>query len=335
VARTLPVCGALFALVLAVLVAYIRIGSQGNHSFELIWHELMRGPGGDGANVIVWQIRLPRGLMVALVGGLLGAVGSAFQALFRNPLADPYIVGVSSGAAVGGAAALLLGFADSLGGMGMILGGFVAALLSLLIVVALAQRRAVLDINSLLLAGVTVGTLLSAVLSLMLLMSGHDSTRVLSFLLGHTSDASWQKVAVLFPALVIGVGLLYRRTRELNVLAVNSATAQRLGVNVPGLTWFVLIVGTAMTAVAVSTVGIVGFVGLVAPHIARRLLGVDWRATFPAATLIGMVTMLVADLIAQRGINWFGGHLVTEVNVGIIAALIGAPSLLILMRKAG
>lgn len=322
---------------LLLLLIYVRIGSDGDHGTTAIAEQIWHGPGGDHVvNTIVWQVRLPRGFTVMLVGAILGLVGCAFQALFRNPLADPYIVGVSSGSAVGGALALIFGFGAWLGGAGMLAAGFLGGVLSLLLVYGLARKNRVVDVQNLLLAGVTVAALLSAVLSFILMLAGKDTTRILGFLLGHTSDSTWTKVSLLFPTLVIGLAFLYSRSRRLNALAVGEASAERLGVDVKRLTNEILLVGTAMTAAAVGAVGIVGFIGLVAPHLARRLFGVDWRVSLPGSAMIGTAVMLLADLIGQRVMSVIMGAVGTgmEVNVGIVSALLGAPSLLILLRRS-
>ncbi len=318
-----------------LMLVYVRVGSVGNHGFGAIAEQILRGPRGDHfLNDVVWQIRLPRGLTVALVGAILGLVGCAFQALFRNPLADPYIVGVSSGSAVGGALALIFGFGAWLGGVGMLAAGFAGGMVSLILVYGLARKHRVVDVQSLLLAGVTVAALLSAVLSFILMLAGHDTTQILGFLLGHTSDSSWTKVGLLFPTLVIGLAFLYSRSRRLNALAVGEASAERLGVDVRRLTKEILLVGTAMTAAAVGSVGIVGFIGLVAPHLARRLFGVDWRVSLPGSALLGTIVLLIADLIGQRALSEIMQRPGMEVNVGIVSALLGAPSLLILLRRS-
>ena len=321
---------------LLALIVYIRVGSHADIPVADLLKQLFAGPtGAHAANDIVWQIRLPRGLAVMLVGALLGAVGSAFQALLRNPLAEPYIVGVSSGAAVGGAMALVAGVAGFAGGLSGMFAGFLGGLAALALVFALARRHGQVDVSTLLLAGVAVGALLSAVLSFVLLFAGHDTNRVLGFLLGHTSDMTWQKVAALAPILIVGLAVLLRTSRALNAFALGEGTAQRLGVDVPRLSRTILIAGTAMTAAAVGAVGIVGFVGLVAPHISRRVVGVDWRKSLPMAALVGMLVMLAADLIAQRGLSMLTGKPGMEVNVGIVAAILGAPSVLVLLKRQG
>lgn len=320
---------ALAFLCLASLLIHIAVGSFLWESPLAVLSELMRGQVGDtGFNNIVWQIRLPRGLGSALVGGILGAVGSAFQALFRNPLAEPYVVGVSSGAAAGGTAALVFGFAGALGGFGMLAASFAGGGLALVLVFAIAGRRGVINIQTLLLAGVVVGTLLSALMSFMLLVTGEDTNTVLRWLLGSTSELRWQDLGILLGSFAIGSGILVLQSKSLNAFAIGETTAQRLGINVERLKLVILGTGALMTAAAVGTCGIIGFLGLVAPHISRRILGVDWRWSLAGSALIGASLLLLSDVVAQRVLPG------SEMPVGIITAVVGAPFLLFLMRKA-
>lgn len=281
----------------------------------------------DAHHHIIWQIRLPRALACLLVGGLLGMVGAAFQALFRNPLAEPYIVGVSSGAAAGGALALVLGFGAWASGLGILVFAFLGGAGSLALVLGLAGRRGRTDVQTLLLSGVVIGAMLASVLSLILFSAGMDANQILRWLLGSATPMHWNRVVVLVAALVGGAALLIPQGKRLNSLAMSEETAQRLGVDTRRLKGTVLIVGTAMTAVAVGTVGVIGFLGLVAPHISRRLLGVDWRWSMAGAGAIGATLLVLADVLAQRLLP--GG----ELPVGVITAILGAPFLLVLMRK--
>ncbi len=324
-------------VVLAMLI-HLNVGSTMWYAPWQIAYELFRGylPGHDQtANSIVWSIRLPRVLECVCVGGILGAVGSAFQAQLRNPLAEPYIVGVSSGAAVGSALAMVLGLEAWFGGLGSAAMGFATGMLALALVYGLAKRRGVVEVSTLLLAGVVVGALLSSVLSLIILLAGKDTNRVFETLLGTMSTANFEKDALLAVALFFGCVVLVRQTRMLNAFAIGEESAARMGVNVGRLRAIVLITGTAMTAAAVGAVGIVGFLGLVAPHISRRLLGVDWRRSLIGSALIGAILLIAADLLAQRAGSIFPTQAVTEVPVGIVTAVIGAPSLLILLKKKG
>jgi len=323
----------LAVLVLLLFLVHVNVGTTVWYTPWAILGQILQGPGDSPASRIIWQLRLPRACECLLVGAILGMVGSAFQAQFRNPLADPYIVGVSSGAAVGGVLALVLGFAEALGGLALPLSGFVCGMLSLGLVLSVSRRRGVIDVTGLLLAGVVIGSLLSSVLSLTLLAAGQDTNIVLGWLLGSMSEAFWNRVAILAVTLVFGTFLLMRQSRRMNALALGEREAMRLGVDAGRLRTVVLTVGTGMTAAAVGTVGIVSFLGLVAPHIARRIVGVDWRWSLPAAGLVGSAIMLAADLIAQRGLSALTHREGFEVPVGIVTAVLGAPTLLVLIRR--
>ncbi len=315
-------------------LVYLR--TPDGHESRLAYGELLgaiaRGPGqSDNAGFIVWNLRLPRAALCLLAGALLGATGSAFQALLRNPLADPFVLGVSGGAAVGGSVALALGYAS---GLATIVPGFAGGMLALALVYGLATRRGVIDVQSLILAGTVVGSLLSSILTLVLLGAGKDTTVVLRWLLGDASNGGWLQVALLLGALLIGLPMLVLQSRRLNALALGTDAARRLGADPVALTRVILFAGGLMTAATVGTVGIIGFLGLVAPHLSRRLLGVDWRWSLPGAALVGALLLVLADLIAQRLLPAFG-KVGMELPVGAVTSVLGAPTLLVLLKKRG
>ncbi len=318
------------AVVVVLLLIHVGVGSSMWLSPVEVLRELVRGNLGshDTANVVVWELRLPRALGCVLVGGILGATGAAFQAVFRNPLGEPYVIGVSSGAAVGGVLAFVFGWAPLLFGLGGVLLAVICGVGSLALVLALAQRRGLLITNNLLLAGVMVGLLLSSLMTMILLGSGADTNRVLRWLLGSMTPMFWERIFVLLVVSVLGVAYLIRETRRLNAVAMSEAAASQLGIEPAKLMQRVLLAGTVMTAAAVGAVGIIGFLGLVAPHLARRIVGPDLRQSLPMAAVFGAMLLLVADLIAQRGIPG------QELPVGAVTALIGAPVLLALLRKS-
>jgi iron complex transport system permease protein len=278
-------------------------------------------------NNVVWNLRLPRALGCLLGGGLLGGVGAVFQALFRNPLADPYILGVSSGAAVGGTLAVVLGFSSWFFGLGMMLCAVLFALISLFFVIFLSRRAGVIQTGTLLLAGLVIGLLQSALLVLILIVTGKDVNQILGWLLGSTTPMFWDRIFIMALVLLIGILILYKKTRLLNVFALGEETAQRLGVQAQKLKLVVLFMGTLMTSVAVGALGVLGFVGLVAPHMARLTVGVDLRFSFLASIMMGSILTLFADVLAQRG---FG---IVELPIGVVTAIIGAPVLIYLLKR--
>jgi len=321
--------GLLLQLTLLALILHVGIGSYLWIDPVTVMRELFRGesPGTTTANQVIWALRLPRAVGCALAGGLLGATGAAFQALFRNPLAEPYVIGVSSGAGVGGALATVLGLGAYASGLGVMAASFAGGLASLFLVLSLARHQGVVRVTTLLLAGVVVGSLLSSLMTLVILAAGEDTNRVLRWLLGSATPMFWNRCAIMAGVLVVAGAVLMTGARGLNAFAMGERQAQSLGVNPVKLKRHVLIAGTAMASVAVGAVGIVGFLGLVAPHIARRVVAVDLRWSLPAATLLGAVLMLAADLIAQRAIPGI------ELPVGAVTAVLGAPTLLLLLRQ--
>lgn len=318
--------GLLLGGAITVLVFLIHVGI-GSHDWYLPWKtlgEVLRGFKDDTpANSIIWRLRLPRASECVLVGMLLGWVGAAFQSYFRNPLAEPYIVGASTGAACGGALVYVLG----LSALVMQMASFVGGLAALGLVMLLGTRRGHIESGRLLLAGVVISSMLSGILSLILLSAGRDSGRVLQWLLGSFSSSTWSNQWLILVVLVVGAIAIWRCSNQLNAYALGAESAVSLGVNPVQLRRIVLISGTAMTAVAVGSVGIIGFVGLVAPHLARRFVGVDLRNLLPVSGLIGAVLILLSDAVAQRGV--YG----SELPIGVVTAIVGAPSLLILLRQ--
>ncbi len=332
---------ALIGVTLLTLILHVGYGSTSGYlNPGDVIRELLKGPfhsGADRAADAVWQIRLVRALGCVCIGGILGGVGSAFQALFRNPLADPYIVGVSSGAALGSVVAMLAGLTGMLGGLAISMAAFAGGLASLGLVVTLAGRRGRTSVVTLLLAGVVTGSLLSALLTLVMLLAGRDTSELMRWLLGSTSELYWSNVALLGSALVVGGAILVSQTRALNAFAIGEETARRLGVNTGRLKAVVLVTGTGMVAFAVGAAGIIGFLGLVAPHISRGLFGTDWRRSLPGSILTGATLLLIADALAQRlgpTSEWLQLRTFVYLPVGVVTAIIGGPSLLILLKRA-
>lgn len=319
----------LLICVILVLLFHIGIGSYLWISPQEVLFELLHGnQEKDGLlYTIIWEIRLPRALGCILGGGLLGGVGSVFQALFRNPLADPYVLGVSSGAAMGGTLSVVLGYSSAFGGLGMVATALLTGMISLGIAMGISRQHGFLSIPTLLLAGIVIGSFQSGMITTFLLLAGEDFNHVFRWLMGSTTPMFWNHLGMMAATLVIGGILLLYQTRALNVFSVGESSAKRLGVSVNRVKGIVLIVGTAMTAVVVGCMGILGFIGLVAPHIARRILKVDLRFSFVGSILVGSLLLLGADLIAQRLFSPI------ELPVGVVTTLLGAPVLIRLLRR--
>lgn len=286
----------------------------------------------DGAtrvvDTIVWHIRLPRIALAALVGAALALAGAGFQGVFRNPLADPYLLGAASGAGFAAALAMVGGGTFAwLAGAGVPLAAFVGAAATVTVVVALARRGWSLPIVPLVLAGVVVGSCLAAGTSFVLLAAREQATGVLTWLLGSLAFASWGRVGTLAPAVLVSAAVLLAAARSLDVLQLGERAAAQLGLPVEGLKLAVVAAGTLATAAAVSVAGVIGFVGLVVPHAVRLALGPDHRRLVPVAAVWGAGFMVLADLVARTVIA------PAELPVGVVTALVGAPFFLALLRR--
>ncbi|MCL5105243.1 MAG: iron ABC transporter permease [Armatimonadetes bacterium] len=280
---------------------------------------------------IVWGIRVPRALLALIVGALLAMAGAALQGLLLNPLADPYTVGVSSGAALGAGVATMLGLGELAGGYGVPLVAFVFAMGAMFIVYALARSAGRVSIHSFLLAGIVVGSFLWAVLSFVVALTAGDPAqaqgKIISWLLG-SFDARdpWMTVRVAFPFALFGLAALFAFARDLNVFAMGEETARHLGIETENLKIVIIAIASLITAAAVAVSGIIGFVGLVVPHICRKAFGPDHRLLIPTAALAGATLTVLADL-ASRAILPPSG-----LPVGIVTAMLGAPFFLYLLK---
>ncbi len=285
-------------------------------------------PGRRVADTIVWQIRLPRVALAALVGAALALAGAGFQGVFRNPLADPYLLGAASGA--GFAASLVMVAGGTLGLMGNFsvpLAAFVGASATVLVVVSLARRGWTLPVVPMVLAGVVVGSCLAAGTSFVLLAAREQAAGILTWLLGSLAFASWERVGSVLPLVLVAAVALLSAARALDVLQLGESAAAQLGVPVEALKLTVVAAGTLATAAAVSVAGVIGFVGLVVPHAVRLALGPDHRRLVPIAALWGAGFMVLADLVARTVIA------PAELPVGVVTALVGAPFFLMLLRR--
>lgn len=276
---------------------------------------------------IVWQLRLPRVVLAALVGMALGLAGAAFQGVFRNPLADPYLLGAASGAGFGAATAMVVGLPLLLGAVAVPLAAFVGAAATVLLVVALAHRGWTLPVVPLILAGVVVGSLLAAGTSFVMLVAREQATGVLTWLLGSLSFASWTHIATLAPVVAGSLLGLQVSARGLDLLQLGEGSAAQLGVRVELLKWGVVGLATLVTAAAVSVAGVIGFVGLLVPHAVRLTVGPDHRRLLTLAAIWGALFLVAADLVARTLIA------PAELPVGVVTAILGAPLFLVLLRR--
>lgn len=279
---------------------------------------------------IFFQVRLPRVLLAAMVGAALSQAGAAYQGLFRNPLADPYLVGVSSGAGLGATLAIYLGARFSWAGLGAIpLFAFLGGLGATAIIYALAQVGGRTPVTTLLLAGVAVAALLSALTTAIWTAASNafQTMTVISWLMGSLSLASWAHVRLLAPYLVAGSGVTTLSARALNLLQLDEDQARLLGLNVERFKLVLVAATSLLTAAAVSVSGVIGFVGLIVPHAVRLVWGPDHRFLVPMSALAGGIFMIAADGLAR---TLFAP---TELPVGVITAICGVPFFLYLLRK--
>ncbi len=282
--------------------------------------------------IILFQIRLPRVVGGALIGAALATAGVLFQGLLRNPMADPYIIGTSAGAALGATIAMTLPISLAFLGFGLVpLAAFAGALASVIIVYNLARVGGKTPIISMLLAGFVMNALLAAIIAFMISMSERFNLNlhaVYSFLIGHVSVVGWSQIAVIGPLVVGGIIVARFFAYHLNAFALGEEGAAYLGIEVERDKVLILALGSLLTAAAVSIGGLIGFVGLVMPHAVRLSLGPDHRLLLPASALAGAAFVVIADLLARIVLA------PTEIPVGIITAVVGAPFFLYLLRRS-
>jgi iron complex transport system permease protein len=278
---------------------------------------------------ILLDIRLPRTMLIALTGAALAGSGAAYQGLFRNPLADPYLIGVASGAGLGAILAMSVQWpATWLGFTVVPIAAFLGALLAVSLVYVLSRVGNSTPITTLLLAGVAVGSFASGLTSYLMLRSEGELHRAVVWLLGGYSLGGWQPVIAILPYVTLGLGTLIALGYPLNVLQFGDEQASQLGLHVVRVRRLLILAATLTTAAAVAFTGTIGFVGLIAPHVIRLLWGTDYRRLIPLAALAGAAMLLLADVVARTVAA------PQELPVGIVTALIGAPFFLWLLRQA-
>lgn len=273
------------------------------------------------ATNIVWKIRMPRVVLAGLVGSSLAIAGAAFQGLLKNPLADPYTLGVSSGASVGAVATLFFGISvPFLGIYTLPVFSMIGALVTMLLVITFAKLvdRA-MKMETIILTGIIFSSFLGSVISLMIALTGEELRQIIGWLLGSVSMRGWSFVQMALPFVIIGTLLLWLNRRELNAMLFGEERAKHLGVNVKQRKMMILIGGSMLTGTAVAVSGTIGFVGLVVPHMTRLLFGSDNRHVLPLSFINGAALLIICDLVSRTIIS------PTELPIGVITAFIGAP----------
>lgn len=282
----------------------------------------------DSYKTIIWSIRLPRVLLGVLVGASLSTAGAAFQGMFKNPMADPYVIGISSGAALGAAISIVFTLKVSILGISPIsISAFIGALIAVFLVYNIAKVKNKVPVTTLLLAGVAVGQLLTAIMSFLMVIYSKDMTKIIYWTLGSLSGKGWGPLVKISIPTILSIVIVNFFSRDLNIMLTGEESAHSLGVEVEKTKIYVLLLGTFMTSMVVSVSGIIGFVGLIIPHIVRIIVGPDHKILLPASALIGGIFMIFADTIARTIIS------PVEVPVGIITALFGGPFFIYLLRN--
>lgn len=270
---------------------------------------------------ILWKLRLPRALLAFLVGGALSASGAVMQSMLKNPLASSYTLGVSSGASLGASLVILLGF--SIPGLSVLtlpVMGFLFGLLTIVLAVAAASRLDErMENNTIILIGIVFSLFANALTTLMSSLAREQLQRLIFWQMGSFSMRDWSAVLILTPITLAGILYAARYHRELDMMTFGEEQARTMGVPLKPVKWKMLIATAAMTGSAISFVGIIGFVDLVAPHIARKLFGASHRVVIPMAALVGGLFMVLCDMIARTILS------PQEIPVGVVTALIGGP----------
>jgi len=316
-------------LILVILIS-VTMGSvkvPPLRSIRILFQSLLglKGTESETERTIILSLRLPRAILAGFVGAGLSVSGATFQALLRNPLADPYILGVSSGAAVGAILAILLGLGTF--SLGLPLASFLGAFLTILVVFYFGKQDGKIHPNTLLLAGVIIGSFLSALIMFFISVSQKEELHTIIFwLMGDFSFSNARAILIIFPYILLGGLLLYLRSRHLNLILSGEESAIQLGVNVEKLKLVSYLSASLITAASVSVCGLIGFVGLIIPHSVRLIFGPDHRLLIPASALIGASFLIASDTFARTLLA------PTELPVGVITAAFGGPFFIYLLR---
>lgn len=321
-------------LVILLIVTIIFCSFQGSADIKLkdLLEIFSNSPSQTWWNtkaIILLKVRLPRILLACMVGGALAVSGVVLQALLRNPLADPYILGVSSGSALGAIIAILLGLNITIGALPSIpLFGFAGGLLTILFVYHISKIHRKISIHTMLLVGVVTGAILAAIIMFITSMAGpHKVQGIIFWLMGSLSSQEYPMVAIVSLYVIVGVLILLYYARSLNLLVLGEESATQLGLDVERTKKIAFIGASLITGAAVSVSGLIGFVGILIPHLMRMIIGSDHRLLLPAAGLFGGIYLILADTLARTLMA------PTEIPVGVITAICGGPFFIYLLRK--
>jgi len=320
----------ILAIITAIIAASIGVVSIPIDAvFQVIIYKLGSRKECDlTPNIILtlWELRFPRIIMSLFVGMSLAICGALFQSVFRNPICDPYILGISSGASLGAAIAFILGWDIIL--LGITIPALITALLTLVLIIGIAQISKRKDNNTLLLIGIALNFLISAIITLLIVVNQKEMTKIIFWTMGSFSSTTWNDIGILFPMILMTVFPILYYSKELNIMQMGNDTAKTLGINTERITMTVLIFASILIAVVVSICGVIGFIGLIIPHIVRFLFGNNNRRVFSYSLFFGAIFMLIADTLARTL------AIPSELPVGSITAIAGAPYFIyLLLRK--
>lgn len=328
---------ALLGVALVLIALYALTQGAADIPFEVVVRMLVdrlpfvdidTGVQASSWDQIVFDIRLPRVLAAGFVGAALAVSGSAYQGCFRNPLADPYLLGVAAGAGLAVALAYVSPIpVSSTGFVSLPLFAFAGGMGTVLVVYLTARTSAALDNGSLILAGVALSAVWGGITSFVIINSEDSiSQPILTFLFGGFNTVSWQKLLLGAPYMVIGITVVALHARALNVLQLDEEQASHLGINVLRTKLILLAAGSLAAATAVAVAGVIGFLGLIVPHLARLIFGTDYRRTLPVTILGGAALLIAVDLVARTVIQ------PQEIPVGVLTAILGGPFFILLLR---
>lgn len=320
-------------LVIAILLSVV-VGSVATPLKDVVsvfWEGIRHGFSAQTTPLasIIFKLRLPRTILIALTGAALASSGAAYQGLFRNPLADPYVIGVASGSGLGAVIAMSIHWPYEWASTFIIpVAAFITGLITVLLVYTLSRVNRSVPATSLVLAGVAISSFTTAITSFIMLKSTGELRRSLVWLLGGSTLSGWQPVIGMLPYVALGIGMLLTMGYTLNVFQFGDEQATQMGLKVEKRRLIVIIAASLTTAAAVSFSGVIGFVGLITPHIIRLLTGGDYRRILPLSTIAGAAFLLMADILARVVLA------PQEVPVGIITALAGAPFFIWVLRRS-
>ena len=325
------------ALLLLLIILAVAIGSVYISPLEVMGVLFYQLPGVSEQIAPHWQksheaiimhLRLPRVVLALVVGSALALAGAIFQGLFKNPMADPHIIGASAGAGLGATLAISLGLNLNWNGLGAIpLLASTGAFLTVILVYNLARSGGRVPIPNLLLAGVAVTSLMSALISLLIYFGQEQMHTIVFWLMGGLSGRDWSYVLFTLPYLLVGTGVAVYYARDLNLMLLGEESAHNLGVEVERVKMVLLAVASILTGAAVAASGMIGFVGLIVPHVARILVGPDHRILVPVSILAGAILLLSADMVARTILA------PVELPLGVVTAMFGAPFFILLLRR--